>query len=108
MDGDDVLSRNVSTSPSVSQKVSLPYVQPKVAIEMLHLRLLRFSPLRDILPYYAGDLQRCRRPPSNTEERAMSSKMCVYENVTEQFNRAADIMQLDPDVRKILEKPSTK
>jgi glutamate dehydrogenase (NAD(P)+) len=35
----------------------------------------------------------------------MSSKMSVYENVTEQFNRAADLMQLDPDVRKILEKP---
>jgi glutamate dehydrogenase (NAD(P)+) len=35
----------------------------------------------------------------------MSSKMSVYENVTEQFNRAADLMQLDPDVRKILQKP---
>jgi glutamate dehydrogenase (NAD(P)+) len=35
----------------------------------------------------------------------MSSKMSVYENVTEQFSRAADLMQLDPDVRKILEKP---
>ena len=35
----------------------------------------------------------------------MSSKMSVYENVTEQFHRAADLMQLDPDVRKILEKP---
>ena len=35
----------------------------------------------------------------------MSTKMSVYENVTVQFNRAADLMQLDPDVRKILEKP---
>ena len=35
----------------------------------------------------------------------MSTKMSVYENVTVQFNRAADLMQLDPDVRKILERP---
>jgi glutamate dehydrogenase (NAD(P)+) len=35
----------------------------------------------------------------------MSTKISVYENVTEQFNRAADLMHLDPDVRKILEKP---
>ncbi len=35
----------------------------------------------------------------------MSQKRSVYENVTEQFNRAADIMQLDPDVRAILARP---
>lgn len=31
-------------------------------------------------------------------------KRSLYENVIVQFNRAADIMRLDPDVRKILEK----
>jgi glutamate dehydrogenase (NAD(P)+) len=35
----------------------------------------------------------------------VSQKRSVYENVTEQFNRAADMMQLDPDVRSILAKP---
>ncbi len=35
----------------------------------------------------------------------MSPKRSVYENVTEQFNRAADLMELDPDVRSILAKP---
>jgi glutamate dehydrogenase (NAD(P)+) len=35
----------------------------------------------------------------------VSQRRSVYENVTEQFGRAADIMQLDPDVRVILSKP---
>lgn len=35
----------------------------------------------------------------------MSAQRSLYENVTEQFNRAADLMGLDPDVRKILAKP---
>ena len=35
----------------------------------------------------------------------MSAKMSVYQNVTEQFNRAADLMNLDPDIRKILSQP---
>ena len=35
----------------------------------------------------------------------MSQKRSVYENVTEQFDRAASLMQLDPDVRAILAKP---
>jgi glutamate dehydrogenase (NAD(P)+) len=35
----------------------------------------------------------------------MSPKRSLYENVTEQFNRAADLMKLDPDVRKILARP---
>jgi len=35
----------------------------------------------------------------------MASKPSLYENVTQQFNRAADLMQLDPDVRKILARP---
>ncbi len=35
----------------------------------------------------------------------MAQKMSLYQNVTEQFNRAADLMGLDPDIRKILAKP---
>ncbi len=35
----------------------------------------------------------------------MSQKRSVYENVSEQFNRAADLMNLDPDVRCILARP---
>ena len=35
----------------------------------------------------------------------MAQKMSLYQNVTEQFNRAADLMALDPDIRKILAKP---
>ena len=35
----------------------------------------------------------------------MSQKRSVYENVTEQFNRAAELMGLDRDVRTILAKP---
>ncbi len=35
----------------------------------------------------------------------MSQKRSVYENVTEQFDRAATLMKLDPDVRSILAKP---
>lgn len=39
------------------------------------------------------------------EEVPVSQKRSVYENVTEQFNRAADLMRLDADVRTILAKP---
>jgi len=35
----------------------------------------------------------------------MSKGTQVYENVTRQFNRAAELMDLDPDVRKILSEP---
>jgi glutamate dehydrogenase (NAD(P)+) len=35
----------------------------------------------------------------------MTNGSRVYENVGRQFNKAADLMDLDPDVRKILEKP---
>jgi glutamate dehydrogenase (NAD(P)+) len=35
----------------------------------------------------------------------MSAQISVYQNVTEQFNRAADLMNLDPDIRKILAQP---
>jgi len=35
----------------------------------------------------------------------MSKGTQVYENVTRQFNRAAELMNLDPDVRKILSEP---
>jgi glutamate dehydrogenase (NAD(P)+) len=35
----------------------------------------------------------------------VSQKLSLYENVTQQFNNAADLMQLDPDVRRILAKP---
>ncbi|MFQ5943102.1 MAG: Glu/Leu/Phe/Val dehydrogenase [Anaerolineales bacterium] len=35
----------------------------------------------------------------------MTNGLKVYENVVQQFNKAADLMNLDPDVRKILEKP---
>ncbi len=35
----------------------------------------------------------------------MDSKGGVYENVVAQFNAAADLMRLDPDVRKILARP---
>jgi glutamate dehydrogenase (NAD(P)+) len=38
----------------------------------------------------------------------MASKLTLYENVTEQFTRAADLMKLDPDVRKILAKPNNE
>ncbi len=39
------------------------------------------------------------------EEVPVSQTRSVYENVTEQFGRAAELMQLDPDVRSILAKP---
>ncbi len=35
----------------------------------------------------------------------MSRKLSLYENVTQQFNHAADLMKLDPDVRRILAQP---
>lgn len=35
----------------------------------------------------------------------MSAKLSLYQSVTAQFDRAADIMRLDPNVRKILAKP---
>jgi glutamate dehydrogenase (NAD(P)+) len=35
----------------------------------------------------------------------VSQKFSLYENVTQQFNNAADLMQLDPDVRRVLAKP---
>lgn len=35
----------------------------------------------------------------------MAQKMSLYQNVAEQFNKAADLMALDPDIRKILAKP---
>lgn len=35
----------------------------------------------------------------------MTQKASVYENVIKEFNKAADLMKLDPDVRKILAKP---
>ncbi len=35
----------------------------------------------------------------------MTNGSRIYENVGRQFNKAADLMNLDPDVRKILEKP---
>ena len=35
----------------------------------------------------------------------MTNGSKIYENVGRQFNKAADLMNLDPDVRKILEKP---
>ncbi|MFH1452790.1 MAG: Glu/Leu/Phe/Val dehydrogenase [Armatimonadota bacterium] len=35
----------------------------------------------------------------------MSERKSVYQNVIAQFNRAADTMGLDPDIRKILSKP---
>ncbi len=38
----------------------------------------------------------------------MSTKMSVFENVTQQFNRAADLMGLNPDVRKILAWPANE
>ena len=38
----------------------------------------------------------------------MPPKPSLYENVTKQFDRAADLMQLDPDVRKILAKPNNE
>lgn len=33
-----------------------------------------------------------------------NNKQSLYDNVTKQFNKAADIMKLDPDIRKILSK----
>jgi glutamate dehydrogenase (NAD(P)+) len=35
-------------------------------------------------------------------------KISLYENVTQQFDRAADLMSLDPDVRKILARPNNE
>jgi glutamate dehydrogenase (NAD(P)+) len=35
----------------------------------------------------------------------MTNGSTIYENVGRQFNKAADLMNLDPNVRKILEKP---
>ena len=35
----------------------------------------------------------------------MTNGSNIYENVRRQFNKAADLMNLDPDIRKILEKP---
>ncbi len=38
----------------------------------------------------------------------MTNGSKIYENVGRQFNKAADLMNLDPDVRKILEKPTNE
>lgn len=38
----------------------------------------------------------------------MAQKPSLYENVTKQFDKAADLMGLDPDVRKILAKPTNE
>ncbi len=42
---------------------------------------------------------------SHSGERRLSKGAQVYENVTRQFNRAAELMNLEPDVRKILSEP---
>lgn len=39
---------------------------------------------------------------------AENKKSGMYENVMEQFNRAADLMNLNPSVRKILARPNTE
>jgi glutamate dehydrogenase (NAD(P)+) len=39
------------------------------------------------------------------KEVSVSHKLSLYENVSQQFNRAADLMGLDADVRKILARP---
>lgn len=38
----------------------------------------------------------------------MAEKASTYENVTRQFNKAADLMGLDPDIRKILSKTTNE
>jgi len=38
----------------------------------------------------------------------VSTKVSTYENVTRQYNKAADLMSLDPDVRTILSKPASE
>jgi len=38
----------------------------------------------------------------------MAKKASVYENVTRQFNKAADLMGLDPEIRKILSKTTNE
>ena len=38
----------------------------------------------------------------------MPKKTNTYENVIKQFNQASDLMRLDPDVRKILSKPTNE
>lgn len=40
-----------------------------------------------------------------TLERNMPDEMSLYENIIQQFNKAADRMDLDPNIRKILAKP---
>ena len=38
----------------------------------------------------------------------MTEKASVYENVTRQFDKAADLMGLDPEIRKILSKTTNE
>ena len=38
----------------------------------------------------------------------MTKKASVYENVTRQFDKAADLMGLDPEIRKILSKTTNE
>lgn len=44
----------------------------------------------------------------NMKASLKNKKTGMYENVMEQFNRAADLMKLNPSVRKILETPTTE
>ena len=38
----------------------------------------------------------------------MAEKPSLYKNVTEQVDKAADLMGLNPDIRKILSKPTNE
>jgi len=42
------------------------------------------------------------KAPAVSTAQPKKRKYSVYENVTRQFNKAADLMRLDPDIRKIL------
>ncbi len=42
------------------------------------------------------------------KRKARKKKLNVYENVCQQFNKAADIMDLDPEIRKILSKTTNE
>ncbi len=48
------------------------------------------------------------KPSPKSIKRASHKKKGLYENVAIQFNRAADLMNLDPDIRRILEKTTNE
>lgn len=50
----------------------------------------------------------CALQGTNKKEERSRRRATLYDNVTQQFNQAADLMELDPDIRRILAKTANE